>query len=68
MIIRYSDNEFYKMKNNMIQDKKMPLLSKRLDTNVINTDVGEINNVQNMLYFVLTTMGGTGQQIKPTEG
>lgn len=66
MIVRYSDNEYYRMKNNMIQDKKIPLQAKRLDTRVINTDVGEINSVQNMLTFVLTTMGGTGQQVKPT--
>lgn len=66
MIIRYSDSEYYKMKNNMIQDKKIPLQAKKLDTKVINTDVGEINSIQNMLTFVLTTMGGTGQQVKPT--
>lgn len=68
MIIRYNNKDFYKMENNYIKDTKIPLMPKKLDTKVINTNVGEINNLSNMLYFVLTTMGGSGQQVKNTEG
>lgn len=65
LISRYNDKNSDFLKNNLVIDNNLPLGVKTLSPDVCNTNVGEINNITDMLCFVLTVMGGSGVRSQP---